>query len=215
MGKIIGINGSPRRNWNCADLIDYALGGAKEEGAETVQYDLFHLKFAGCISCFACKLLDSPTFGRCVVRDDLTHVLEECLEADAIVLAAPVYFGNVPGAVHSLLERLWFPGLTYSKDGALAYTRRVPTALMFTMNTPDPEYYTPLYNQIAAMNERVIGPTSVLAVPDTLQFLHYKRYASEMFDGDEKRRRREKEFPKELEKARRIGHELARLSSGQ
>ena len=53
--KVIGINGSPRRNWNTATLVRDALEGAAEMGAETELYNLYDLDFKGCTSCFSCK----------------------------------------------------------------------------------------------------------------------------------------------------------------
>lgn len=210
---VIGINGSPRLKWNCADLLDHALDGAKSAGAETKRVDLFKLKYSGCISCFACKKIGGPSFGRCVVRDDLTDLLNECLNADGIIIAAPVFFSDVPGAVRSFLERLWFPGYTYSKDGTLAYSRRVPSLMIYTMNSPNASYYQSLYQQIAGPLDMIIGPTSVLAVTDTLQFPDYSKYASEIFDGDAKKRRREEQFPKDCAKAREMGRQMAMQSA--
>lgn len=40
MGTVIGINGSPRKSWNTATLLENALGGAESAGAKT---DLVHL----------------------------------------------------------------------------------------------------------------------------------------------------------------------------
>ena len=51
--KVIGINGSPRRNWNTATLVGDALEGASEAGAETEMFDLYEFDFKGCTSCFA------------------------------------------------------------------------------------------------------------------------------------------------------------------
>ena len=44
--KVIGINGSPRKTWHSAQLLDNALEGARAAGAETKRIDLFDLDFA-------------------------------------------------------------------------------------------------------------------------------------------------------------------------
>ncbi|MCO5381118.1 MAG: flavodoxin family protein [Methanosarcina barkeri] len=54
--KVIAINGSPRKKWNTATLLEKALEGAVSEGAETEIIHLYDLNFKGCTSCFACKL---------------------------------------------------------------------------------------------------------------------------------------------------------------
>lgn len=38
MKKFIAINGSPRRNWNTAELLQHAVKGAKDAGAAA--YDI-------------------------------------------------------------------------------------------------------------------------------------------------------------------------------
>ena len=113
--KIIGINGSPRKNGNSAAMLEAALAGAGEQRAETERIDLFDLDYSGCHSCFACKRLGGESYGRCAQRDALTEVLDKVLDADALILSAPLYFGEMPGAVRNFLERLWFPAQQYAK----------------------------------------------------------------------------------------------------
>jgi len=65
---VIGINGSPRKNWNTAKLLAKALEGAASQGADTKLVCLYDLVFKGCTSCFACKLIDGPHNGRCALN---------------------------------------------------------------------------------------------------------------------------------------------------
>lgn len=55
MNKAIALNGSPRKNGNTATLLQKALAGAAEAGAETELIHLIDLDYKGCSSCFACK----------------------------------------------------------------------------------------------------------------------------------------------------------------
>ena len=50
---VLAINGSPRKNWYTATLLEQALAGAAETGAETELVHLYDLNFKGCTSCFA------------------------------------------------------------------------------------------------------------------------------------------------------------------
>lgn len=52
--KIIAINGSPRKNWNTARLLEAALGGARAQGAETKLYQ----RKPSCIICMIMILKD-------------------------------------------------------------------------------------------------------------------------------------------------------------
>ena len=73
--KVMAFNGSPRKKWNTATLLENALEGAASQGAKTELIHLYDLNFKGCISCFACKTKGGKSYGRCAVDDDLAPVL--------------------------------------------------------------------------------------------------------------------------------------------
>ena len=99
--KVLAVNGSPRKKWNTAMLLEKALEGAGSQGAETELIHLYELSFTGCISCFACKMKGGKSYGRCAVKDDLTPVLESVEKIDALILGSPVYFGTVTGEIRA------------------------------------------------------------------------------------------------------------------
>jgi multimeric flavodoxin WrbA len=105
--KVIAINGSPRKKWNTATLLEKALEGAVSEGAETEMIHLYNLNFKGCISCFACKLKDGKSYGKCAMKDELTPVLEKLRDTDAVILGSPIYLGNCTGEMRSFMEPLY------------------------------------------------------------------------------------------------------------
>jgi len=53
--EVIAFNGSPRKKWNTATLLEKALEGAASQGAKTEIVHLYNLDFKGCRSCFGCK----------------------------------------------------------------------------------------------------------------------------------------------------------------
>src|SRR5664279_2077769 len=110
----IAMNGSPRKKWNTATLLEKALAGAASHGAETELMHLYDLNYKGCISCFACKTIGGESYGRCAVQDDLTGIFSNIEQADAVILGSPIYFGAVSGEMKSFLERLLFPYSTYT-----------------------------------------------------------------------------------------------------
>lgn len=112
--KILAINGSPRKKWNTAMMLEKAIEGAASKGAETNLIHLYDLKFKGCISCFSCKTRNGKSYGKCAVKDDLTPVYAEIKEAGAFILGSPIYFGDVTGEMRSFMERLLFPYLPYT-----------------------------------------------------------------------------------------------------
>ena len=67
------INGSPRKNFNTAQLLDKAAEGIKniKEDAKIEIIDLYQLNYKGCMSCFNCKMIDGPFYKQCPINDDL------------------------------------------------------------------------------------------------------------------------------------------------
>ena len=122
--KVLAINGSPRKKWNTAMLLNNVLEGAASQGAETELAHLYDLDYKGCISCFSCKLKDGKSYGRCAVKDDLTPVLDKIESVDAIVLGSPIYFWEVTGAMRSFLERLLFPNVVYDANHSSLFKKR-------------------------------------------------------------------------------------------
>lgn len=131
---IIAFNGSPRKKWNTATLLDHALQGAAEAGAETEMVHLYDHNFKGCTSCFACKRKDGGNRGVCVLRDDLSPLLERVAAADALLLGSPIYLGAVTGEMRSFMERLVFPLITYTDPPATLFPRKIGVGLLYTMN---------------------------------------------------------------------------------
>lgn len=122
--KIIAFNGSPRKKWNTALLLEKALEGAASKGASTELVHLYDLAYKGCTSCFACKLLGGASQGRCAMQDELSPYLAQIeQEADAIVLGSPIYFGSISGEMRSFMERLLFAPLIYSKPPRSVFPR--------------------------------------------------------------------------------------------
>lgn len=208
--KVIGLNGSPRKNWNSAQMLEHALKGAAAAGAETELIHLIDLNATGCRSCFACKRIGGKSFGRCAVRDDLTDILNRILEADAVIISAPIYFGDVPGMVRNLFERLWFPGLMYRRDGACAYDKKVKVGLIYTMNCPDEHFYDSLIAGHKGTFERFFGETKVVCATETLQFDNYDLYVGDMFDVPRRQEKHEKVFPEDCRRAFQMGEELVK-----
>lgn len=213
--KALFVDGGPRKKNNTAQMLESAMKGASDAGAETTLVRLYDLTFCGCKSCFACKLKDAKTDGVCAIKDGLRDALEIARQADIIVIGSPVYFGYPSGETRAFMERLLFPNYTYdlSPDGKpLVPIIRKRTSIIFTMNCPEDLSkkinYPILLGSCADQLKFVFGHCEPLYSYDTLQFSDYSRYASGMFNEEAKRRRHEEQFPKDLEKAYELGKRL-------
>jgi multimeric flavodoxin WrbA len=101
--KIACILGSPREKGNSATIAQRFLDTAEAFGAETETFILNKLAFRGCQACYACK----TKLDRCVLKDDLTPVLEAVKNADALVIATPTYYGDVSGQLKCFMDRTY------------------------------------------------------------------------------------------------------------
>ncbi len=103
MKKLVCLLGSPRANGNSATISDKILETAKSLGARTRRIVLNELTYKGCQACMACKTGSE----KCVVRDDLAPVLDAVCDADVLVIASPIYFGEVTGQLKSAIDRMY------------------------------------------------------------------------------------------------------------
>ena len=207
--KAIGINGSPRKKWNTATLLEKVLEGAASEGAETEIIHLYDLNFKGCTSCFACKLKGGKSYGKCAMKDELTPVLERLKDADAVILGSPIYLGNSTGEMRSFMERYVFPYLVYSNDLPSLYPKNIPVGFIYTMNVTEEYFDLVGLRKTIEVNEyvakRIFGYSESLCCTDTYQFDDYSKYVTDMFDLEEKAKRRKEVFPQDCVKAFEMG----------
>lgn len=98
--KVLGVLGSPRLGGNSDLLLDRALAGAGEAGAETEKIALVKMKISGCLDCGKCN-----EAGICALEDDMAEVKEKFLEADAVIQSCPVYFWTMTAQMKAYLDR--------------------------------------------------------------------------------------------------------------
>jgi len=102
--NVLGICGSPRKG-NSQFLLDCALEGCREAGAEGVTthaYTVRGKRFEPCIACSHCEKHD----GQCVHKDDFAELKVLWLEADVILYSVPVYHMTMPGQLKCFIDRL-------------------------------------------------------------------------------------------------------------
>ena len=208
MKKVIAINGSPRKNYNTAALLQEALRGAADAGAETELIHLFDLDYQGCVSCFGCKRTATADAKKCFRTDGLTEVLTKLDDADVLLLGSPIYFFDVTGAVRNLVERLCFPRISYNAGPRTVPAKPMNCGLIFTQNHPADDTFAGTYTAMANAMRVLGGKVEQLVAGETYQFDDYSKYACSRFDEAERRRIRDEEFPKRLAEAYEMGKRL-------
>jgi multimeric flavodoxin WrbA len=125
--KAIGIVGSPRKNGNTEILTAHCLKAIAEEGLETELIRLAGLDIRPCNACMVCR--GEGEEERCPINDDLFPIYRKMKEAEAIILASPVYFSSVTALAKALMERTGYMSfknrpLTGKVGGPLVVARR-------------------------------------------------------------------------------------------
>jgi len=104
--KVLGICGSPRKNANTEFLLNQALNAAKSVDPESVDIEAYSIagkEYLPCVSCFSCAKT-----GECVrsQKDDFNELRDKWIEADAVIMAVPVYHMSIPGQLKCFIDRL-------------------------------------------------------------------------------------------------------------
>ena len=116
--NILIINGSPRKKGLISQMLDIMRQDAEQRGDEVKTVFTNDLNIKPCIGCMVCR-----TKERCVMsEDDSQRVLKMMQEADAIIMGAPCYWGNIPGQMKLLFDRIVY--------GMMRDTPRFPEPLM-------------------------------------------------------------------------------------
>ncbi len=99
--KVLGINGSARKDGNTAILINTVFEELNKAGIETELVQLSGNIIEPCKACWACAKQKN-----CVHRKDIfREVFEKMVDADGIILGSPVYNANISANMQAFLER--------------------------------------------------------------------------------------------------------------
>jgi multimeric flavodoxin WrbA len=173
--KIVTLLGSPRSLGNSTAIASRFQDTAATLGAENCTFELNRLTYRGCQGCYACK----KGLDHCILNDDLTEVLTAVTEADVVVLATPVYYGDVTAQLKGFIDRTY----SYLKPDYLTNptpSRLNPKKLVFviTQGHPDEALFADIFPRYDGFLKwlgfsethliRVcgVGPLTVDAVPE-------------------------------------------------
>ncbi len=101
--KVVGFNGSPRKNGNTSLLIRRVFQKLEDAGIETEFVQLGGNLVHGCTACLKCKETKS---GRCSIEDDIINgCIEKMIDADGIIIGSPTYFASLTTETKALIDR--------------------------------------------------------------------------------------------------------------
>lgn len=102
--KCLAIQSSPNKDGLTANLAQMVLDGFSDEGGEV---ELIHLNHMDVQPCKACENgWGECRDGDCILVDDFQSIRDKIGEADALVFATPVYFGDLSESAKRFLDRL-------------------------------------------------------------------------------------------------------------
>lgn len=100
--RILILNASPRREGNLSAMLHAMAEEARRWGAVAEEVRVADLTVRPCTGCMACR-----SRLECVLpEDDAQRVLAQIKACDVLVIGAPCYWGNMPGTLKVLFDRM-------------------------------------------------------------------------------------------------------------
>jgi len=176
--KVLGVSGSPIQNSNTDTLIKAVL---KATESETEFIKLSNIKVGPCIACMRCVYTNE-----CAVKDDFKWLSKKVMDADAIVVGSPTYYGSASAFMKAFIERL------YSKRHIKLLTRGKLAAAIGVGVASEPMVAEWLGNALAAGGMKIIGTMTAKGNPccfvcgagETCEFAVWNAYSEEMTGQD-------------------------------
>ena len=141
--RVVCLFGSPRKKANSTAIAKRFCESARNLGAEVQDFTLNDLEYRGCQGCMACK----AKLDHCILEDDLTKVLESVREADVLLLASPIYYGDVSSQLKAFIDRtfsyLAADYTTNPKPSRLSPGKKLVMAL--TQGNPDQSRFADVF----------------------------------------------------------------------
>jgi len=98
--KILGLSCSPRSKGNTEILVEEALEGANDEGADVELFSVAGKDIKPCDGCQSCI-----TTGFCHIQDNMQEVFDKLIESDGIIFGTPIYFYSMSAQAKSIMDR--------------------------------------------------------------------------------------------------------------
>jgi len=129
--RVMIVLGSPRKNGNSALLAQQAAAGAQSCGAMVEMIYLQELRLEPCNACDVCQ---ADTGLDCILDDELTALLPRLRQADALILASPVYWFTFTAQMKLFIDRDF-----YALNGPQGHALKGrPIGLIMTYADTDP-----------------------------------------------------------------------------
>jgi len=119
--KVINILGSPRKKGTSSRIAESFTDVMEKKGAHVEHFYLNGMTYKGCQGCEKCHTQQD----KCILKDDLTTVLDAMRTADVTVFSSPVYYGDISGQFKSFFDRTW-SHVAVDPESENPYSSRLP-----------------------------------------------------------------------------------------
>ena len=102
--RVVILQGSPRKTGNTAWMAEEYKKAAEAAGHEVTLVDVSRKKIAGCLACEYCHTKGN---GACIQKDDMQELYPILSEAEALVLAAPIYYFTLCAQIQAPIQRFY------------------------------------------------------------------------------------------------------------
>lgn len=101
--KVLMLNGSPHENGSTYTALHEMEKVFDKQGVDHELIHVGHLAIPGCKACGYCY-----KNGKCVQDDIVNEIVPKVLDADGLVVGAPVYFASSNATLNALMDRLFY-----------------------------------------------------------------------------------------------------------
>lgn len=98
--KALFIVGSPREHGCTSLMVDKIIEGMSGSGIDVTKHVLGKMKINYCLGCKTCQ-----SSRQCVQSDDMDILINDLFTSDIVLIAAPSYWGDVPGQLKVFFDR--------------------------------------------------------------------------------------------------------------
>ena len=98
--KTVIFNGSPRKEGATATIVSYLQENLP---GEVIRIDSYTSSVSPCNDCRHCN-----THAECSLQDEMQEIYRHSNEADVIILASPIHFGQLTGSLLGLTSRFQY-----------------------------------------------------------------------------------------------------------
>ena len=102
--NIVILQASPRAKGSTAWMAEEYKKAAEAAGHQVTLVNVAHKKIAGCLACEYCH---GKGNGACIQKDDMQDLYPIMAEAEALVLAAPIYYFTLCAQIQAPIQRMY------------------------------------------------------------------------------------------------------------